>query len=212
MTQAAAIPETYFTVWYNVFMRAGVAPGEVILIHGGSSGIGTTAIQLAKKTGCTVIVTAGSARKCAFCTELGADHAINYRDDDWEATTLSLTEGRGVDLVLDMVAGSYMQRNLDVLARDGRYVIIAFLGGPKAELNMRRVLTERLTITGSTLRPQTVGEKAAIAESLCEIVLPWLESGAVGPIIDQTFPLADAKLAHELMESSQHMGKIVLET
>lgn len=209
--QAAAVPETFFTVWYNVFMRAGLRSGESILVHGGSSGIGTTAIQLAKAFNASVIVTAGTDEKCRFCEQLGADHAINYRTEDWENTVLELTGGSGVDVVLDMVAGPYMQKNIDVLGRDGRYVIIAFLQGPKAELNMRNVLGKRLTITGSTLRPQTTAEKAAIASEISEQVIPLLESGRVRPIIHATFPLADARLAHELMESSQHMGKIVLE-
>ena len=209
--QAAAVPETFFTVWYNVFMRAGLRSGESILVHGGSSGIGTTAIQLAKAFNASVIVTAGTDEKCRFCEQLGADHAINYRTEDWENTVMELTGGSGVDVVLDMVAGPYMQKNIDVLGRDGRYVIIAFLQGPKAELNMRNVLGKRLTITGSTLRPQTTAEKAAIASEISEHVVPLLESGRVRPIIHATFPLADARLAHELMESSQHMGKIVLE-
>ena len=209
--KAAAVPETFFTVWYNVFMRAGLRSGESILVHGGSSGIGTTAIQLAKAFNASVIVTAGTDEKCRFCEQLGADHAINYRTEDWENTVLELTGGSGVDVVLDMVAGPYMQKNIDVLGRDGRYVIIAFLQGPKAELNMRNVLGKRLTITGSTLRPQTTAEKAAIASEISEQVIPLLESGRVRPIIHATFPLADARLAHELMESSQHMGKIVLE-
>jgi len=209
--QAAAVPETFFTVWYNVFMRAGLRSGESILVHGGSSGIGTTAIQLAKAFNASVIVTAGTDEKCRFCEQLGADHAINYRTEDWENTVMELTGGSGVDVVLDMVAGPYMQKNIDVLGRDGRYVIIAFLQGPKAELNMRNVLGKRLTITGSTLRPQTTAEKAAIASEISEQVIPLLESGRVRPIIHATFPLADARLAHELMESSQHMGKIVLE-
>jgi len=209
--EAAAVPETFFTVWYNVFMRAGLRSGESILVHGGSSGIGTTAIQLAKAFNASVIVTAGTDEKCQFCEQLGADHAINYRTEDWENTVLELTGGSGVDVVLDMVAGPYMQKNIDVLGRDGRYVIIAFLQGPKAELNMRNVLGKRITITGSTLRPQTTAEKAAIASEISEQVIPLLESGRVRPIIHATFPLADARLAHELMESSQHMGKIVLE-
>jgi len=210
--EAAAVPETFFTVWYNVFMRARLGAGETILVHGGSSGIGTTAIQLAKANGATVIVTAGSDKKCDFCTDLGADHAINYKTADWESSVAELTGKQGVDVVLDMVAGPYMQKNINVLGRDGRYVIIAFLQGPKAELDMRRVLGNRITITGSTLRPQTTEEKAAIATELSDHVLPLLDSGDVRPIIHATFPLADARLAHELMESSQHMGKIVLET
>lgn len=209
--EAAAVPETFFTVWYNVFMRAGLSSGETILVHGGSSGIGTTAIQLAKAFNASVIITAGTDEKCRFCEQLGADHAINYRTEDWENTVRELVGGSGVDVVLDMVAGPYMQKNIDVLGRDGRYVIIAFLQGPEAQLNMRNVLGKRLTITGSTLRPQTTVEKAAIASKISEQVIPLLESGRVRPIIHATFPLADARLAHELMESSQHMGKIVLE-
>jgi len=211
MVEAAAIPETYFTVWYNVFMRAGLHAGESMLVHGGSSGIGTTAIQLAKASGASVITTAGTDDKCEFCTDLGADHAINYKDQDWEAEVGKLTDGAGVDLVLDMVAGPYLQKNMNVLGRDGRHVIIAFLQGSKAELDMRQVLGKRLTISGSTLRPQTTAEKAAIAAELEAQVLPWIESGAVRPIIDSTFALGDAAKAHALMESSQHMGKIVLE-
>ena len=211
MIEAAAIPETFFTVWYNVFMRAGLGAGESILVHGGSSGIGTTTIQLAKAIGASVITTAGTDDKCSFCTDLGADHAINYKDRDWEQLVGELTQGKGVDVVLDMVAGPYMQKNINILGRDGRYVIIAFLKGPKAELNMRHVLGKRLTKTGSTLRPQTTAEKAAIAADLQRQVLPWLESGTVRPIIDSTFQLAVAAEAHALMESSQHMGKIVLE-
>ena len=211
MVEAAAVPETCFTVWYNVFMRAGLDAGESILVHGGSSGIGTTAIQLAKAVGAFVITTAGTDDKCDFCKDLGADHALNYRNSDWERRVGELTEGKGVNVVLDMVAGPYMQKNMNVLGRDGRYVIIAFLKGPKAELDMRQVLGKRLTITGSTLRPQTSAEKAAIAADLEKHVLPLLESGAVRPIIDSTFPLGEAAKAHDLMESSQHKGKIVLE-
>ncbi len=210
--EAAAIPETYFTVWYNLFMRAGLQPGETMLVHGGSSGIGTTAIQLAKCAGATVITTAGSDRKCEFCVNLGADHALNYKTGDWEHSVGELTGSEGVDLVLDMVGGPYMQKNMNVLGRDGRYVIIAFLKGSKAELDLRQVLGKRLTITGSTLRPQTDVEKAAIADALRIHVLPLLESGEVRPIIDSTFPLVDAARAHALMESSEHMGKIVLNT
>jgi NADPH2:quinone reductase len=211
MVEAAAIPEAFFTVWYNVFMRAGLDADESMLVHGGSSGIGTTAIQLAKARGASVIATAGTDSKCDFCSELGADHALNYKESDWEQSVGQLTDGKGVDLVLDMVAGPYMQKNMNVLGRDGRYVIIAFLQGSKAELDMRQVLGKRLTITGSTLRPQTTAEKAAIAADLEDRVLPLIELGAVRPIIDSTFPLADAAKAHALMESSQHMGKIVLE-
>lgn len=210
LTMAAAIPETFFTVWYNVFMRCNLVDGETFLVHGGSSGIGSTAIQLAKAFGCAVITTAGSDEKCRFCERLGADRAINYREEDWQQLVSDYTDGKGVDVLLDMVAGPYMQKNLDSMARDGRYAIIAFLQGPVAELNMRVVLAKRLTITGSTLRPQTSAEKAKIATSLAENALPLLESGAVAPTIYQTFPLRDVALAHELMESSRHMGKIVL--
>ncbi len=209
--EAAAIPETFFTVYYNVFTRGALAVGETILIHGGSSGIGTTAIQLAKEHGCKVLVTAGNEKKCKFCLELGADVAMNYRQDDWEAVAVEASGGKGPDVVLDMVAGTYMQKNINVLARDGRYVIIAFLQGPTAELNMRAIIGKRLTITGSALRPQTTAEKSAIASDLRENVLPLLESGSVKPIIYHSFPLAEASRAHELMESSHHMGKIVLE-
>lgn len=212
MVEAAAIPETFFTVHYNVFMRGSLKSGETLLVHGGSSGIGTTAIQLAKANGATVIVTAGSDEKCRFCEALGADKAINYKTEDWQKVVMDFTANAGVDVVLDMVAGPYMQKNIDVLARDGRYIIIAFLGGPSAELNLRAVLGKRLTITGSTLRPQTIDEKAEIARQLEEKVLPLLESGVIRPIIFQEFPLAEAGDAHALMESSEHMGKIVLKT
>jgi putative PIG3 family NAD(P)H quinone oxidoreductase len=210
MVEAAAIPETFFTVWYNVFTRGRLAEAESILVHGGSSGIGTTAIQLCKSFGATIIVTAGSDEKCRFCEDLGADYAINYRSTDWEASVTELRGQHGVDIVLDMVAGDYMQKNINVLARDGRYLIIAFLAGPVATLDMRQVLMKRLTITGSTLRPQSTAEKSTIASNLAENVLPLLKSGEVKPVIHSTFPLADAALAHELMESSAHMGKIVL--
>jgi putative PIG3 family NAD(P)H quinone oxidoreductase len=210
MIEAAAIPETFFTVWYNVFMRGRLSAGETFLVHGGSSGIGTTAIQLAKAFGCTVLTTAGSDEKCRFCEDLGADKAINYKSEDWQQVVRDATDGRGVDVLLDMVAGPYMQKNLDSMALEGRYVIIAFLQGPKAELNMRVVLGRRLTITGSTLRPQAVEEKATIAIGVAEHVLPLLESGQVKPIIDSTLPLEQAAAAHTLMESSRHMGKIVL--
>lgn len=211
MIEAAAIPETFFTVCYNVFMRGGLAAGETILIHGGSSGIGTAAIQLATASGARAIVTAGSDEKCDFCEELGAVFAINYRSQDWQQQLLEYTHQQGVDMVLDMVAGPYMQKNIDALARDGRYVIIAFLQGPTAELNLRGVLTKRLTITGSTLRPQSVAEKALIAGYIRDSVLPLLENGTVRPIIDSVFPLEDAAGAHAKMESSRHIGKIVLE-
>ncbi|MDH3266140.1 MAG: NAD(P)H-quinone oxidoreductase, partial [Gammaproteobacteria bacterium] len=210
LVEAAAVPETFFTVWYNVFTRCKLAAGETFLVHGGSSGIGSTAIQLAKAYGCTVITTAGSDEKCHFCEALGADKAINYRNEDWQQVVREFTASRGVDVLLDMVAGPYMQKNLDSMALEGRYSIIAFLQGPKAELNMRVVLGRRLTITGSTLRPQSVTEKSQIANDVAEHVLPLLQAGDVRPIIHTQFALHDAAAAHELMESSHHMGKIVL--
>lgn len=210
MVEAAAIPETFFTVWYNVFMRCHLAAGETFLVHGGSSGIGTTAIQLAKASGCKVLTTAGSDEKCRFCEDLGADTAINYRTQDWQAVVAEVTDGRGVDVLLDMVAGPYVQKNMESMARDGRYSIIAFLQGSQADLDLRVILAKRLVITGSTLRPQTTLEKAAIADGIRNNVLPLLESGRVRPIIDRSFALEDAAAAHELMESSRHMGKIVL--
>ncbi|HLU05690.1 MAG TPA: NAD(P)H-quinone oxidoreductase [Woeseiaceae bacterium] len=211
LAMAAAVPETFFTVHYNVFMRAALSPGETLLVHGGSSGIGSTAIQLAKANGASVIATAGSAEKCRFCKDLGANHAINYRSEDWAKEVARLTDSRGVDVVLDIVAGPYAQSNIEALARDGRYVIIGFLQGWKAEFDLRPVLARRISITGSLLRPQTVEEKAAIARSVETSVLPLLESGAVKPHVYATFPLARAADAHTLMESSRHMGKIVLE-
>jgi len=210
--EAAAVPETFFTVWYNVFMRCRLRDGEIFMVHGGSSGIGTTAIQLATAHGCRVLTTAGSDEKCAFCEQLGADRAFNYRSEDWQAGVREATRGHGVDVLLDMVAGPYTQKNLESLARDGRCSIIAFLQGPRAELDLRIVLANRLTITGSTLRPQAVAEKARIASEVESNVLPLLESGRVRPIIHETFPLDAAPAAHELMESSRHMGKIVLTT
>lgn len=210
LVEAAAVPETFFTVWYNVFTRCRLARGETFLVHGGSSGIGTTAIQLAKALDCRVLTTAGSDEKCEFCERLGADKAINYKTDDWQAAVLAFTEGRRVDVILDMVAGPYVQKNLVSLGPEGRYAIIAFLLGPRAEVDLRVVLSNRLTITGSTLRPQSTAGKASIAEDLRGNVMPLLESGRVRPIIDRTFALSDAAAAHELMESSRHMGKIVL--
>ncbi len=210
--EAAAVPETFFTVWYNVFTRCRLADGETFLVHGGSSGIGTTAIQLAKAHGCFVLTTAGSDEKCSFCERLGADKAFNYRNTDWQAAVREATGGRGVDVLLDMVAGPYTQKNLECMARDGRYAIIAFLQGSRAEVDLRVVLAGRLTITGSTLRPQTLAEKAGIAADIERAVLPLLESGRVRPVIHETFSLDAAAAAHELMESSRHMGKIVLTT
>ena len=212
LVEAAAIPETFFTVWYNVFARCALAAGETLMVHGGSSGIGTTAIQLATARGCAVLTTAGRDEKCRFCEELGAERAFNYASEDWQAGVMDATGGRGVDVLLDMVAGPYTQKNLECLARDGRCAIIAFLKGPIVEVDLRIVLAKRLTITGSTLRPQSVEEKAQIAADVEREVLPLLESGRVRPIIHQTFPLDAAAAAHELMESSRHMGKIVLTT
>jgi NADPH2:quinone reductase len=211
MREAAGIPETYFTVQYNLFMRAALGSGETLLVHGGTSGIGTTAIQLAKVAGARVATTAGSDEKCAFCRELGADLALNYRREDWVAAVRDWTGGSGVNVVLDMVAGDYLQKNLDLLARDGRYALIAFLHGPRAELDLSGVLLRRLTIMGSTLRPQTVAEKALIAAELDDRVLPLLESGELRPVLYESFALEDAADAHALMESSRHIGKIVLD-
>ena len=208
--EAASLPETFFTVWSNVFDRGRLQAGEVLLIQGGSSGIGVTAIQLAKAFGATVIVTAGSDDKCQNCLELGADHAINYKTHDFVAEVKRLTGDKGVDVVLDMVAGDYVAREIECLAEDGRIVIIAVQGGVKAEFNAGLVLRRRLTITGSTLRPRPESFKAAIAKSLREQAWPLLEAGKVRPIIHSVFPAADAAKAHELMESNQHTGKIVL--
>jgi NADPH2:quinone reductase len=210
MTRAAAIPETFFTVWTNVFERGHLQAGESALIHGGSSGIGTTAIQLARAFGARVFATAGSAEKCAACERLGAERAINYRERDFVAAIHDLTGGRGVDLILDMVGGEYLPRNLEALAVDGRLVQIGLIGGAKAQINMIAILQRRLTVTGSTLRPRSVAEKGAIASALRERVWPLLESGAVGPVIFQTFPLRAAAAAHRVMESSAHIGKLVL--
>jgi len=208
--QGAAIPETFFTVWTNVFDRGRLASGESLLVHGGSSGIGTTAIQLGKAFGATVYVTAGSGEKCTACTELGADAAINYRDEDFVARISELTNERGVDVILDMIGGDYLPRNLKSLAVEGRIVQIALQGGPKVQMNLLPIMLKRLTLTGSTLRPRTVAQKAMIAHSLREKVWPLLESEKVRPIIHATFPLAQASEAHRMMESSQHIGKIVL--
>ena len=210
--EAAAIPETFFTVWTNVFDRARLAEGESLLVHGGSSGIGTTAVQLAKEFGATVYVTAGSKAKCDACLALGADAAINYRDEDFVERVGALTGGRGVDVVLDMIAGDYLARNLKCLAVEGRLVIIAVQRGPKVErLNVLPIMLRRLTVTGSTLRPRSVEQKAAVAHALHANVWPLLAAGAVRPVVHARFPLADAAGAHRLMESSEHVGKIVLE-
>ena len=208
--EAASLPETFFTVWSNVFDRAGLQSGETLLIQGGSSGIGVTAIQLAKALGATVLVTAGSDEKCAACLALGADHAINYKTADFVEEVKRLTAGQGVNVILDMVAGNYIPREIDCLAEDGRLVIIAVQGGVKAEINAGLVLRKRLTITGSTLRPRSLVFKTAIAASLKEKVWPLFSSGAIKPVVHSTFPAADAAKAHTLMESNQHVGKIVL--
>ena len=208
--EAAGVPETFFTVWSNVFQRGRLKSGESFLVHGGSSGIGTTAIQLAKAFGATVIATAGSPDKCQACLKLGADHAIDYRQEDFVAAAKAATGGRGVDLILDMVGGDYIDRNYEAAADQGRIVQIAFLRGAKAEVNFSRLMLKRLTHTGSTLRPRTVAEKAAIAAELQEKVWPLLEDGRCKPVIHATFPLAQAAEAHRLMESSAHVGKIIL--
>ncbi|MGI3186006.1 NAD(P)H-quinone oxidoreductase [Nioella aestuarii] len=207
MDRAAALCETFFTVWSNVFMRGGLQAGERFLVHGGSSGIGTTAIQLAREFGARVFATAGSADKCAACVDLGAERAINYRDEDFPEVMRAVG---GADLILDMVGGPYIARNLKSLADDGRLVQIAFLQGPKAELNFAQLMTRRLTMTGSTLRPQSVQAKARIAAELAANVWPLLEAGKIGPVMDSEFPLEEAAAAHTRMESSAHIGKIVL--
>ena len=208
--QAASLPETFFTVWSNVFDRGRLQPGETLLVQGGTSGIGVTAIQLAKAFGATVIATAGSDDKCAACLQLGADHAINYRTQDFSALAKELTGGQGVDVILDMVAGDYVAREVECLAEDGRLVIIAVQGGVKAAFNAGLVLRRRLQITGSTLRPRPVAFKAAIAQALRDKVWPLLDQDIVKPIIHSRFEAARAAEAHGLMESNQHIGKIVL--
>jgi putative PIG3 family NAD(P)H quinone oxidoreductase len=208
---AAGIPETFFTVWANVFDRGRLQAGESALFHGGSSGIGTTAIQLAAARGARVFATAGSAEKCGACERLGAERAIAYRTGDFVETVRELTDGRGVDLILDIVGGSYVNRNLAALAMDGRLVVIGFMEGePMARVDLRRIIGRRLTITGSALRPRTVVEKGRIAEALEREVWPLLERGTIAPVIHRTFPLAEAAAAHRLMESGEHIGKIVL--
>ena len=216
--EAASLPETFFTVWSNVFDRGRLQAGETLLIHGGTSGIGVTAIQLAKAAGATVIVTAGSDEKCAACLKLGADHAINYRTIDFVEQVKQLTGGQGVNVILDMVAGDYVKRDIECLAEDGRVVIIAVQGGAKAEFNAGLVLRRRLTITGSTLRPRPVAFKGAIAQALKKNVWPWLESRRVQPVIHSVFAATEAgdglpsgaARAHALMQSGEHVGKIVL--
>jgi NADPH:quinone reductase len=208
--EAASLPETFFTVWSNVFDRAKLQPGETLLIQGGTSGIGVTAIQMGKAAGAVVIATAGSDDKCAACIKLGADHAINYRSHDFEAEVQRLTDKRGVNVILDMVAGSYVAREIKCMMEDARLVIIAVQGGVEAQVDAGVVLRKRLTISGSTLRPRPIAFKAAIAKSLREKVWPWLESGRIKPVIHQVFPAAQAAAAHALMETNQHIGKLVL--
>lgn len=208
--EAAAIPETYFTVWSNVFERGRLQAGETLLVHGGSSGIGTTAIQLAKAFGATVFATAGTKEKCEACTRLGADLAINYREADFVAAVKEATGGRGADVILDMVGGDYIQRNFEAAAQDGRIVQIAFLQGSRAEVDFRRLMLKRLTHTGSTLRARPVAEKAAIASALEDKVLPLLAEGRCKPVMDSIFPLDDVAKAHARMEEGSHIGKIVL--
>ena len=207
---AAAVPETFFTVWTNVFDRGRLQTGETALFHGGSSGIGTTAIQLAAARGARVFATAGSDEKCRACEQLGAERAINYKTEDFVAVIKDVTKGRGVDLILDIVGGDYIARDLAALAIEGRLVVIGFMGGDTATLDFRRILGRRLTITGSTLRPRSAAEKGEIAAALRREVWPLLDAGTIKPVVYRTFPLNDAAAAHRLMESSDHVGKIVL--
>lgn len=211
MVRAGALPETFFTVWHNVFQRGRLRPGETLLVHGGSSGIGTTAIQLAKAFGATVLTTAGSAEKCRACEQLGADRAIDYTREDFAEVVAAMTRKKGVDVILDMVGGDYLPRNVKSLAADGRLVSIAFLKGAKVELNFMPVMLKRLTLTGSTLRPQPLAAKAAIAGELRSLVWPLLDEGRIAPVVHARFPLDQAAAAHQLMESSTHIGKIMLD-
>ncbi len=210
MIEAAGLPETFFTVWQNVFSIARLQPGQALLVQGGTSGIGVTAIQLAKARGASVIATAGSDEKCAACLALGADRAVNYRTQDFVAAALEFTAGRGVDVVLDMVAGDYVERELQCLAEDGRLALIAVQGGTSSRIDAGLVLRRRLSITGSTLRPRPLAYKAALARELRAEVWPLLESGRIRPVVHRVLPAAAAAAAHALMESSQHVGKIVL--
>ena len=209
--EAAALPETFFTVWANVFERGALKAGESFLVHGGSSGIGTTAIQLAKARGATVFTTAGSKEKCAACEDLGADLAVNYREQDFVEVIREVTDGKGVDVILDMVGGDYVPRNVELAALHGRVVIIATLRGRQADLNIGPIMLKCLVLTGSVLRPRTDAEKAAIATSLRQHAWPLIEAGKVRPVIHSVFPLGDAAKAHALMESSAHIGKIILD-
>jgi len=208
--EAAAVPETAFTVWHNVFERGGLRPGETLLLHGGTSGIGTTAIQLAKAFGARVVATAGSADKCSACRRLGADLAVNYAEADFVQAVAEVTGGRGADVILDMVGGDYLARNIEAAALEGRIVQIAFLRGAQIPVDLRRLMTKRLTLTGSTLRARPLAEKAAIARAVEARVWPLIAAGRFRPVMDGTFPLAEAAAAHARMESSRHIGKIVL--
>ncbi len=210
LEEAGAVPETYFTVWTNVFERGALKPGETLLVHGGSSGIGTTAIQLAEAFGAKVIATAGSPEKCEACLRLGADVAVNYREQDFVAAVKEATDGRGADVILDMVGGDYIPRNHEAAAQDGRIVQIAFLKGSKVEVDFRRLMLKRLTHTGSTLRSRSAAEKAVIAEALEAKVLPLLAEGRCKPVMDSTFALEDVAQAHARMDGGEHIGKIVL--
>ncbi len=211
MDEAAAIPETLFTVWHNVFERGFVRDGETLLVHGGTSGIGTMAIMLGKAFELTVITTAGSAEKCAAARDLGADLAINYKDEDFVERVKAFTDGKGVDVVLDMVSGDYVARNIECLADDGRHVTIAVLGGLKAEINMATIMRKRLTLTGSTLRPRSDEFKALLADEIYNHAWPLFEDGTIRPVMDESFPLAEAGAAHARMEGGDHIGKIVLQ-
>jgi NADPH2:quinone reductase len=210
VVQAATLPETFFTVWHNVFQRGALKAGESFLVHGGTSGIGTTAIPLAKAFGARVFATAGSPEKCQACVDLGADRAINYRNEDFVSVIAGQTGGRGVDVILDMVGGDYLNRNIKCLAPEGRHVSIAFLNGAKAEVNFMPIMLKRLVLTGSTLRVRPVAEKAAIARELLDRVWPLLDAGRLTPRISATYPLEQASEAHRMMESSRHIGKIAL--
>jgi len=210
LIQAAALPETFFTVWHNVFERAAIKPGETLLVHGGASGVGTTAIQLAHALGHRVFTTAGTDEKCRQCLTLGADAAINYQNQDFVTTIKELTDDRGVDVILDMVGGDYVQKNIRVAAFQGRIISIAFLRGSKTEVDLMPMMIKQLVLTGSTLRARPTEEKARIAEALLDKVWPLLENGVIAPVISTTFPLAEAARAHQLMESNKHIGKIVL--
>ncbi|MFL2433832.1 MAG: NAD(P)H-quinone oxidoreductase [Vicinamibacterales bacterium] len=210
LVDAAALPEAFCTVWTNVFERGGLEKGETFLVHGGSSGIGTVAIQLAKLFGAKVFTTAGTKEKCEACLSLGADLAINYKNEDFVEAVQAATQGRGVDLILDMVGGTYLHRNLDSLAVEGRLVVIALMGGADADINLATVMSRRLTLTGSTLRPRSIEQKASIVQTLSQLVWPRLSNGDLRPVIHARYPLSDAAEAHRVMESSTHIGKLLL--